>query len=110
MASQTVRVHETDSTGTVAFNLDDMPQLDRYIRCLAANVGTRLLAAGSPNMNTIGAPAYSAVLTSDTRGRIEVTATFERHHRRDCYTCYLGFDRSAGNATMPFAADYARAS
>jgi hypothetical protein len=106
--NSTVRVHETDSAGTVAFNLDDMVQLDSYVRTLAANVGTRLLAAGDyagfPHIaSSAGQLTYRAVLESQSRGRVEVVAGPERGHAHDCYTCYCAFDRSAGNATAPFA-------
>ncbi len=103
-----IRVHESDDNGTVAFNLDDMVQLDSYVRTLAANAGTRLLAAGAfagfPHIaSTAGSLTYRALLESQSRGKVEVVAGPESFHARDCYTCYCAFDRSAGNATAPFA-------
>jgi hypothetical protein len=93
-----IRVHETDNASTVAFNLDDWMQVDSYVRTLAANVGTRLLAAGSPNMMQIGGPSYSAKLESQTRGTVDLTAEPVAVHG-NCYTCYCYFDRTAGNGT-----------
>lgn len=99
-----IRIHETDKDGTVAFNLDDMAQLDRYIRTVAANAGTRLLAAGAfaefPHIApSCGSLTYRALLESQSRGRIEIVAGPASLHARDCYTCYCGFDRTAGNGT-----------
>lgn len=92
-----IRVHESASTEetSVAFNLNDWEQFDRYARTLEAERGaycTQLFSKRQPNRVD-----YRAI-HSPTRGTINLSAELESKHG-PCKVCSNRFDATAGNAT-----------
>jgi hypothetical protein len=89
-----------DTTDIVAFNLDDVEQVKRYVDSVAAGKPLRVVYE-SHYLGGFRNHFWSLYRTEEPRrGHLQVfiTASPEEDHR-NCAACWNDFDGSAGNAT-----------